>query len=83
MFGGTGRRSLGIAYRIARPGRVTVEVFKGRKRVRRFAAKSRRARRPTVTRSGSQGRPRGDYRVRVTVRSGKAKVVSVLVSRRL
>ena len=28
VFGGTGRRSLGIAYRLSRPGRVTVEVFK-------------------------------------------------------
>ena len=83
VFGGTGRRSLGIAYRIARPGRVTVEVFKGRKRVRRFAAKSRRARRTYRHTIRAQGRPRGDYRVRVTVRSGKAKVVSTLVSRRL
>jgi hypothetical protein len=83
VFGGTGRRSLGIAYRLSRPGRVSVEVFQGKRRVHRFATHSRRASRTYRNTFSSEGAARGDYRVRVTVRSGKAKLTSVLVSRRL
>ncbi|MEO8687558.1 MAG: PPC domain-containing protein [Solirubrobacteraceae bacterium] len=83
VFGGTGRRPLGIAYRLSRPGKVTVEVFKGTKRVRRFATRSRRASRTYRNTIRSRGRARGDYRVRVTVRSGTARLTSILVSRRL
>ena len=83
MFGGTGRRPLGIAYRLARPGRVTVEVLRGTRRVKRFATRSRRASRTYRNTLAARGRPAGDYRVRITVRSGRATVRSVLVSRRL
>src|SRR4051794_40827549 len=83
VWGGTGQRSLGIAYRLARPGRVTVEVFKGTRRVRRFATRSRLGSRTYRYTLRSQGPPRGDYRVRVTVRSGRARLRSTLVSRRL
>jgi hypothetical protein len=62
---------------------VTVEVFKGKRRVHRFATHSRRASRTYRNTFSSKGAARGDYRVRVTVRSGKAKLTSVLVSRRL
>jgi Bacterial pre-peptidase C-terminal domain len=83
VFGGTGRRSLGIAYRLARRGRVTVDVLRGSRRVLRFAARSRRANRTYRVTLKATGRPRGDYRVRIAVRSGRATVRSVLVSRRL
>jgi hypothetical protein len=83
VFGGSGRRSLGIAYRLARPGRVTVEVLRGKRRVKRFATRSRKASRTYRDTLAASGRPVGDYRVRVTVRSGKAILSSVLVSRRL
>ena len=57
VFGGTGRRPLGIAYRLSRPGRVTVEVLRGTRRVQRFATRSRRASRTyrnTLQRAGGR-----------------------------
>ena len=83
VFGGTRNRSLSIAYRLARRGRVTVDVFRGSKRVRRYATRTRRAHHTFRNPLKARGLRRGDYRVRVTVRSGRAKVTSVLVSRRL
>jgi hypothetical protein len=83
VFGGTRNRALSIAYRLARRGRVTVDVLRGGKRVRRFATRTRRAHHTFRNTLKARRLPRGDYRVRVTVRSGKAKVRSVLVSRRL
>ena len=52
-------------------------------RPQRTLDRSRKARRTYRTTFKATGRPRGDYRVRVTVKSGKATVRSVLVSRRL
>jgi hypothetical protein len=83
VFGGTGRRSLGIAYRLARRGRVTVDALRGSTRVKRFAARSRRANRTFRLRLKAAALARGDYRVRITVRPGRAALRSTLVSRRL
>jgi hypothetical protein len=83
VFGGTGKRPLGIAYRLSRPGRVTVDVLRGKERLQRFKTRSRKAKRTYRNTFKATGRPRGEYRVRVTVRSGKATLRSVLVSRRL
>ena len=41
VFGGRGRRPAGVSFRVASPSRVSVQVLKGRRVVRRFAARDR------------------------------------------
>jgi len=83
VFGGRGRRALGVAFKLAAPSRVTVEVLRGSRVVRRY---------PTVTRPGGvtqrlrfAGRgPRGDYRFRLTARRPDGTAVrAILTARRL
>jgi len=82
-FGGTGGRSLGIAFRVAKAAQVEVTVLKGSRVVRRFAAATRAPNRTHRLRLASRGLGRGDYRVRLTARSGTRRVTSELVARRL
>ncbi len=83
VFGGSGRRTLGIAYRLSVPARVKLEIFRGSKRIRSDLTRSRLPRR-TYRSSLLPGKLRkGDYRVRLTVRAGATTVTSTLVSRRL
>jgi len=83
VFGGRGRRALGVAFKLAAPSRVAVEVLRGSRVVRRY---------PTVTRPGGvtqrlrfAGRgPRGDYRFRLTARRPDGTAVrAILTARRL
>jgi len=83
VFGGSRTRVLGIAYRLSGPSRVTLEVFRGGRRVRSFLTRSRLAGRTYRHTLAARGLRPGDYRARITVRSGSARVVSTLVSRRL
>ena len=45
MFGGTNRKSLGIAYRLLNTAKVTVTVKRGKKVVKRYKARTRRGNR--------------------------------------
>jgi hypothetical protein len=84
VFGGRGRRPLGIAYQITMRARVTVTVTRGRRVVSRF--RSSRAR-PGVLhrlRLKARGRRRGLYRVRIAVVASKSASASATVyARRL
>jgi hypothetical protein len=71
-FGGTTRRGLRIAYRLARPARVSVVVSRGRKVVRRFATR-RRAPGRTFRLSLRPGR-RGAYRISLVARGARGTV---------
>lgn len=78
VFGGLGARPLTIAYRLNQDARVAVQVTRGRRTVRRFAARSRRAGATHRLRLRATGLRRGAYTVRLTARAG-----SVTVRRRL
>ena len=65
VFGGRTNRALGIAVRLNRAARVQVTILRGTRVVRRYAARSLPAARTLRLRFDSEGRPRGDYRVRV------------------
>jgi beta-glucosidase len=80
-FGGSTRRPLGVAYRLARRARVSLAVYRGKRLVKRFRAHTRRGTR--VYRLRIRAARRGNYRVRLTARAGRTRVKSTLVSRRL
>ena len=83
VFGGRGGRSLGISFRIARAGRVRVDVLRGRKVVRRFPARVREAGRIHRLRLSGRGLRRGRYRVRLRYRGDQATLRSSLFAQRL
>ncbi len=83
VFGGRTNRALQVAYRLATDARVTVEVLRGGRVVRRLAARTDRPNRTYRLRFSADRRRRGDYAVRLTVRAGTQTIRTVLVSRRL
>jgi hypothetical protein len=84
VFGGRGRRALGISYRLARNAVVSLTVLRGRRVVKRGRTATRRAGVTHRLRLASAGLRRGDYRVRLTIaRPGARPVTATLTSRRL
>ena len=83
VFGGPNNRELAASFRLARNARVTLEVLRGKRVVRRYATQTRRANITHRLRFDAEDRPRGDFKFRLTVRSGAQTVRSTLVSRRL
>ena len=83
VFGGTTRRSLGIAFRLLEPARVTVVVRRGEAVVKRFRARSFAAGRINRLRFAQKDRPRGDYRVTIRAVSATGRQTRTLTSRKL
>ncbi len=83
VFGGRRSRALRIAFRLSSPSRVTVQLRKGGKVVKRFVTKRRRSHRTYRLRASSRRLARGRYTVRLTARHGGRKVTSTLLARRL
>ncbi|HEV2814048.1 MAG TPA: hypothetical protein VGW10_12420 [Solirubrobacteraceae bacterium] len=82
VFGGPTRRRLGIAYRLTEDATVRVRVMRGRRVVRRYAARRVEAGRIVRLRLGAKGLRRGDHRVIVQA-AGSATVTASLTARRL
>jgi hypothetical protein len=82
-FGGRGARALGIAYRLARAGRVTVEVRRGGRLVRRYAAATRAARTTHRLRLAAGRLPRGTYEVRLVYTADQGSLSASLYAQRL
>ena len=84
MFGGRTNRAVDVTYRLGAKGRTTLELLRGSHRVRRLAPTRVRSKgRAYRVRIASEGLRRGDYRVRVTVRSRGRTTAAVLTARRL
>ena len=83
VFGGRGNRAVGIAFVVRRSARVTVEVLRAGRVVRRFATSGRRANVTHRLRLSSERLPRGDYQVRLQAVRAGATVTEVLTARRL
>ena len=83
VFGGPGRRALGISVVLTRPASVAVTVRHGKRVVKRFAARFVAANRTYRVSLPSKRLARGDYRVSIEVRQGSERVVNTLTSRRL
>jgi dienelactone hydrolase len=69
VFGGRGGKPLDIRLRLNTPARVAVTVRRGKRSVRRFAARNRPAGRTIRLRLPARGGPRGTYRVTITARA--------------
>ena len=82
-FGGSRNRALGIAFRLAREGRVTVEVLRGRRVVRRFGTTTRRARVTHRLRLAPERLPRGTYTVRLRYVGEQGSLTATLFAQRL
>lgn len=82
VFGGRTNRSVTAAYRLAQDARVTIDVLRHGKLVRRFRTVRREAGKHRV-RFDAEGAPRGDYRFRLTAQRGSVRATRTLVSRRL
>ena len=84
VFGGASNRALHASYRLGSRGRVTVDLLRGKRVVRRLsAASTRSADRTFRLRVPSERLRRGDYRVRVrAVRAGRT-TTAILTARRL
>jgi PKD repeat protein len=84
VFGGRQRRALRIAYIVTRPSRVSVTVFRGKKRVYRFKTRQRPAEiTQRITVRARRLKRRGTYRVRIVARSGTRTQRANLFARRL
>jgi hypothetical protein len=82
VFGGTTDRRLGIAFRLTEPGTVSVAVLRGRRVVKRFAARQVAPGRVVRLRLSPKRLRRGDHRVRLRVRGGP-RLTAALTARRL
>ena len=83
VFGGRSSRALGIAFRLARHGRVSVEVRRGGRVVKRYAGTVRAARRTHRLRLAPERLRRGTYEIRLTFTGPGGTVRSSLFASRL
>ena len=81
VFGGRRNRGLSLSFRLTRVARVAVTVTRGRRVVRRFAAREYPAGR--TFRLGLRSARRGDHRVRIVATAGSTVDRVTLVARRL
>jgi hypothetical protein len=83
VFGGTGRTSLGISYRLLDTSRVTVTVKRGKRVMKRYRTATKAAGRTHRVRFSQKNRPRGDYKVTVRAARGGRSQSRTLTSRKL
>jgi hypothetical protein len=82
-FGGVRNRPLGISFRLARAGRVTVEVRRGGRVVRRFPARTRRAGLTHRLRLAPERLGRGTYEIRLVYTGDQGSLRASLFAQRL
>ena len=83
VFGGRTRAELAAVFRLLRPGRVSIEILRGTRVVRSYAAEDRLANVTYKVELPPAGLSRGDYRVRVRVERPGESTTATLTSRRL
>jgi hypothetical protein len=82
-FGGANNRAVGVSYRLGEPGRVAVRVLRGARTVKSFGARNVPAGRLVRLRFDAEGRPRGDFRFVIEVRSASGRTTATLTARRV
>lgn len=82
-FGGATSRGLTVAYRLALPGNVTLELVSGRNVLRTLAVHGVVARRTHTAGFSARHLPRGNYQLRILARSGRQTARDTLTTRRL
>lgn len=82
-FGGRSGRALAIAFRLRQAGRVSIEVRRGGRVVRRFRTSRRRARTTHRLRLAAARLPRGTYEVRLVYKTDQTSLSASLYAQRL
>jgi hypothetical protein len=82
-FGGRQNRALGIAFRLARAGRVTVEIARGGRIIRRFGPATRVAGKTHRLRLTPERLARGTYQVRLRYSGDQGSLTASLFAQRL
>ena len=83
VFGGRSNRALNATFRVGEQARVSVDVLRGGRVVRRLGSTTRQAGVTHRVRLGSERLRRGDHVVRVTATAGTRRQVVRLTARRL
>jgi predicted AlkP superfamily pyrophosphatase or phosphodiesterase len=83
VFGGPRNRELSVAFRVGVPARVSVDVLRGGRVVRRLGTRTRRPGLTHRVRLAAERLRRGDHVVRLTVVAAGERRVVRLVARRL
>jgi hypothetical protein len=83
VFGGRRNRPLGVSFRLARQGSVTVEVRRAGRVVRRFPARTRRANVTHRLRLAPERLRRGTYEIRLIYSGDQGSLRSSLYAQRL
>jgi hypothetical protein len=83
VFGGSNNRPLNIAFRLTNPAEVSIEVLRGKRAVRSFAATARQPRITFKVNISPRDLKRGDYTIRIRVERGGSTSTASLVARRL
>ena len=73
VFGGRKSRKLVVSYRLRERGRVTLSLYRGKKRIKRLATGQKRANRTYRVSVKPRKLKRGRYSVRMTVRAATGK----------
>jgi len=83
VFGGRQNRALGVSFRLRQEARVTVEVLRGGRVVRRLVSGTRQGGLTQRLRLPSERLRRGDYQVRLRATAGGRTETARLTARRL
>jgi hypothetical protein len=83
VFGGTNRKRLSASYRLSHRARVRVRITHGKRTVRRFKARVRRAHRTYRIALPAKAVPRGAYKVRITVTRGRERIRGKVTGRKI
>lgn len=82
-FGGAANRALDVSFRLAGDGRVTVDLLRGTRPVRRLSSAAREGGIQHRVRLSSERLGRGTYRVRVRARVGGTVTTATLTTQRV
>ena len=83
VFGGRQNRAVDAAFRLTRRARVSIELLRGDRVVRRLGSRTRDSGITHRVRIASERLRRGDYRVRLTIRAGGRTIRTALTARRI
>jgi hypothetical protein len=83
VFGGTNRKRLGASYRLSHRARVRLSIRHGKKTIRRFKTRTRRAHKTFRITLPARAVPRGVYKVRIRVTRGRERIRGTVTGRKL
>jgi hypothetical protein len=83
VFGGSRRVPVRLSYRLAQATKVSVQLLRGKRTVRRVKTRTRKGGQTYSVRFGARGLRPGTYRLRLVAGSGRGRVTRTITVRRL